>query len=314
MSEKYKILLTESFGPIFDSLVSFFLRETDWEIYALSPRAEKEISFSSLKIIPVDFSDFKKTKSAIYDISPDYVINLLEVGAPYSKAASKTEIWRFLVQLPEVFVSACRVMNVPFAVFSNEYIFGGLKGPFDESAVPSSEKSYYGTAVHARENLCASRLDKYVVVRVPSLYGQSFSGGFELLSFFQSLIAKNGELSLPDSYISNPLHLDDLAFGFYKIISKKAFGVYHFGGEDFLSVLAFADKYREIFELELDIKISDSEDFFGLPQKGGLINFKAKSELGVSFSGVKSGLIASKFYLPDRALVEFLKKVLYVES
>lgn len=280
---------------ISDALLRLLSKEIEADIYVLSSKAEEEYQNNSIHLIPGSPSDIKAFKKLAYNIKPDIIINTFEYGGPNIRSKEKNATWHNNVFAVENICSVCRVLDCRLIAFSNEYVFDGVSGPYSEESLPEAI-CFYGSSKHAMENACLTKVEDCAVIRTTDLYGYSFYGDEDFTDYLVNELSRGNKVFVPDSYLTNPCFVEDLAHAVLKIIEKGARGVYNIGGAEFVTRLKFAEKIAESYGLDKSlIEQKDNKDL--ILKKTGFVTLKAETVLGVKLSTVKSGLMALRHYM-----------------
>ncbi|MDO8603485.1 MAG: SDR family oxidoreductase [Candidatus Omnitrophota bacterium] len=171
---------------------------------------------------------------------------------------------------------------------STDYIFDGKNGPYKEDDKPNPVNIYGRTKLEA-ENIVRTRLKDYLIVRTCQLYGAaeqkprtspqaSYAVNVVQNSNFAIKIIynmrNNKKVYAADDLYSTPTYAGSLSEIIIKLIEKKAKGVYHGAGAEFINRYDYVNKIADIFGLDerliQKVKLKDLELKAVRPSKGGL--------------------------------------------
>lgn len=158
---------------------------------------------------------------------------------------------------------ACQRQGALLVHFSTDYVFDGQKGvPYEESDLPSP-LNVYGASKVAGENLIASNVERYLIIRTCGLYGLAGSSrkGANFVETMLKKAASREKIRVVSDQILTPTATADLTQIVSRLIEKEARGLYHVSCEGSCSWHEFA---REIFtsqDLPVDLAPTTTRDF-----------------------------------------------------
>lgn len=293
-----KILITGSTGKIAESAVRIFGKETNHELVLLTSTPEK--IKSKWKKIKSDPFDKKALKAILFDEKPDIIINTLAMTDVDACETDKKNAWYLNTTYAETLVKACKVMESHLVTFSTDYIFDGIRGPYTETDKPNPV-SYYGKTKLAAENICFTEKIRYTVIRTNVVFGFSSYGKMDFVNWVNNNLRGGKQLNIITGQYGNPTFTDDIARGLIKIIEKERYGIYNFAGGGYYNRYEIAKKVATVFGHDQSL-ISPMDPSTLIqkakrPEKGGLINLKAETDLNIKFSEFESALHNLKFQI-----------------
>jgi dTDP-4-dehydrorhamnose reductase len=166
-------------------------------------------------------------------------------------------------------------------VFSSEYVFDGLSGPYGEDDRPSPINEY-GRQKAALEKLAAERA-AHLVCRVSGVYGWSTAR----TSFVCQLVDRlrlGQRFRVPADQLITPTPAPDLAAAVVQLVDQGARGIFHVAGPEVLPRPEFARRAAESFGLDSSLLDSVPTAALGLvaprPLNAGLRTDKLRAFLG----------------------------------
>lgn len=286
-----KVLISDIYNIVGDSLLRVLNSNTDYELHVLSDRISKNYQNKKVFAYKVDFLDLKRVKDIVYKIKPDLIINTHDYGDIYSK--EKLKIQTTNVQSPENMLSICRVLDCRLIGISNEFVFDGSRGQYTEDTKAGNE-NYYGTTKHAFENTALTTVKNSAIIRHSLIYGHNSYGYKDLCTDLINALSEEKEFEIKNNYFVNPVLADEFAQLVIKIIENKSVGIYHASGPEYLSVFDFAKKLADFFDLNPDlIKFNP----LGQELKFGLNSKKTEAQFNITFANLRSGLTAFMYYI-----------------
>ena len=167
---------------------------------------------------------------------------------------------------------------------STDYIFDGENGPYAETDKPNPINKYGETKLEA-ENIIRSKLKNYLIVRTAQLCGIDHAEKNFVLKIIHNMKSGKKVYAADDLY-STPTYAGFLSEIVIKLIEKKANGIYHGAGAEFLNRYDYVNKIADVFELDKAliqrVKLKDLKLKAKRPKKGGLKIDKACKALKVA--------------------------------
>lgn len=299
MEHDMNIAIIGGNSKIASALIRLLLKETTWNVYVYSMSLQKT---SSERIVykAIPYSDIKSWKEEFLSIRPEYIINTAAMTNVDACEEKKQEAWFANATFVEQLSRIALIIEAHFIHFSTDYVFDGRKGPYVESDQPRPI-SYYGKSKLAGENAVIHSHAFNTVIRTNVVYGFTNSDQQDFVKWVLNNADASKKMTIVDDQYSNPTLTDDLALAVKRIIEKKRSGIYHIGGNTQCSRLEFAMEIAKIFHLDtslfLPIKTIALNQPAERPLMSGLINLKAHTDLGISFSTITEGLVRLRHQL-----------------
>jgi len=161
---------------------------------------------------------------------------------------------------------------------STDYVFDGEKGPYSETDKPNPINTYGRTKLES-ENIVRAKLKDSLIVRTSQLYGAGVAEQSSAPSnnFALKIIhnMQNGKkVYAADDFYSTPTYAGSLSEIIIKLIEKRASGIYHGAGAEFINRYNYVNKIADIFGLDKnliqEVKLKDLKLKAARPKKGGL--------------------------------------------
>jgi len=283
-----KIFIVGCSGTIGETTLKMLSKETDHEIAVSCFELPKHINVIPLNLHKVSSLSFKELRKAILEEKPNVIVNCAGISDPIFAEANKKLTWDINVKLVEHLVSLSKILQAHLLTFSCEWVFDGNKGPYTEEDRPNPI-NYVGKSKLAAENVVQTTLSSYTIVRLPLVYGTL--GKTDFVRKIMNLDQAKG-LTLPFSFLTNPVYADDVAWGIMKIIEMELFGIYHFGGSDIIDIMKFINQIYKLVmndsspvNLRPPIFLSS-----GAVKKFGLQTTFSQAILSLKFTNVLYGL------------------------
>ena len=280
-SIKNRIFISGANGMLGQRVVNFYSQKVNIELLACSLE-EKSIT-NNVEYFSCDITNREKTKSAVYDFCPDYILNLAAYTNVDLSEVEREKAWKANVKAVEYLVEAARNIDAHIIHISSDYIFDGKNGPYNEDAVPNPV-GYYGRTKLASENVLKMNGVINTILRTNVLYGVAINHNSDFVNWLVNALRKNESVRIVTDQINNPTFTDDMVQAISKVIEFRKTGIYNIGGKEFISRYEFTHIISDFFNLDKSlitpIKTEELNQKARRPLKSGLLTLKAESELG----------------------------------
>jgi dTDP-4-dehydrorhamnose reductase len=288
-----KILITGANGLLGQKLVNLLLQQPDTQLVAT---AHRSLVFPLTKgeFHLLDISNREQVNEVVAQTKPDVIINTAAMTNVDRCETEREACWQANVTAVEHLVEACGKHNVHLIHVSTDFIFDGKEGPLDETAVPAPV-NFYGESKLAAEKIIQESNISWCILRTVLVYGVSSDmSRSNIVLWVKKSLEEGKPINVVNDQWRTPTLAEDLAMGCWFAAKKKATGIYHISGKDFLSPYDIAIKTARYFKLdETLITPTDSTKFkqpAARPLKTGFILDKAARDLGYAPKSFDEGL------------------------
>lgn len=196
----------------------------------------------------IEMTDYQQVNDIISSNMPDIIINT----AAYHKVDDCEDNIEnsFSVNVYAVrnIARICSELDIAFAHFSTDYVFGGeKKAPYTEDDSPNP-LSVYAVSKLAGEFFVRNICKRHYVIRTCGLYGaKGISGkGGNFIELMLKLAHENKTIKVVADQIVTPTYAKELALKVSQLIRTEEYGLYHITNNGGCSWYEFA---KTIFEL-----------------------------------------------------------------
>lgn len=288
-----KILVTGSNGLLGQKLTVLLEQDPSIHLIATARGA------SALPIRKGEFHSLDITDDAAVDhlfsvVKPDVVINTAAMTQVDQCETEREACWKANVTAVENIVSSCTNYRIRLVHVSTDFIFDGSHGPLDEQEKPAPV-NYYGESKLAAEQVVQSSSLEWAILRTVLVYGITTDmSRSNIVLWVKNSLEQGKTIQVVNDQWRTPTLAEDLATGCYLAAIKKAKGIYHISGKDFLSPYDIAIQTADFFKLDKSlIKATDSSQFkqpARRPLTTGFIIDKARKELGYEPHSFREGI------------------------
>lgn len=288
-----RILVTGSNGLLGQKLIA--LLQNDPGVYPIATaRGESVVKLERAAFRPMDVTNRDQVLGVVKEEKPEVIIHTAAMTQVDDCETQREQCWNANVSAVQYLAEACALNNVHLVHVSTDFIFDGTEGPLDETAKPAPV-NYYGESKLAAEQFIIKQNIKWAILRTVLVYGiTSDMSRSNIVLWVKNSLEAGKPIKVVNDQWRTPTLAEDLAMGCYLAAVKKATGVYHISGKDFLSPYDIAIATAEYFKLDKSlISATDSNTFkqpARRPLKTGFIIDKANRDLGYSPLSFKEGL------------------------
>ncbi len=292
-----RILICGSNGLLGQRLALMLSSQTDYEVLNTSRNRAFAFDHRLFDYTQLDITKKSDVKSLVSSFHPTAIINAAAAADVDWCELNREEAWKVNVVGVENLIEAARKVGARLIHISTDYVFDGTHGPYSENDKPNPI-SYYGKAKLASENAVRISAIPYTIFRTILLYGN----GIGIRDSFPIWVVKSLRaekiVRCSEDQISNPTHVNDLAFAVVKAFELNRDGIYHVCGSERLSRYQFAVRTAEVFGLDSGaiqrVKSVDLKQTATRPLVTGFVTLKAQTEFGLNTMDTLQGLTLLK--------------------
>jgi dTDP-4-dehydrorhamnose reductase len=292
--QKTKILITGSNGLLGQKLVSLIVQQADIQLIATSRGANRMDFTEGYEYHEMDITNVEQIGEVIEKIRPDAIIHTAAMTNVDQCEEEKDLCWTMNVKAVEYLVEACEKHQIFLCHLSTDFVFDGQSGPYSEEDNPSPI-SFYGWSKYAAEEAVKRSKCPWSIVRTVLVYGiTNDMSRSNIILWVKNSLDQQKDIKVVTDQFRTPTLAEDLAMGCYLVVNKKAEGIFHISGKDFLTPYQMAIKTADFFGLDkLLISQVDSSNFTQpakRPARTGFVLDKAISVLGYNPVSFEEGI------------------------
>lgn len=194
----------------------------------------------------------------------------------------------------ENLIAAAEETNVHLVHVSTDFIFDGTRGLLreDDAAGPVN---YYGECKLLAEHRVRESGISWAIVRTVLVYGIiAGAGRSNILTWVKKSLEEGKRIQVVSDQWRTPTLAEDLAYGCYLVASKKATGIFHLSGKDYVSVYDIALRTATYFGLDATLIAPVATTLLPQPARRPLLTGfnieKARKELGYEPHSLDEGI------------------------
>jgi dTDP-4-dehydrorhamnose reductase len=265
--DKKRILITGSNGLLGQKLVEMLVEKPSVETIATA-RGENRLPFlEGYQYFEMDTTDATEVDRVLAATHPDVIIHTAAMTNVDQCEMEKDACWKLNVTAVEILIAACKKYDIFLEHLSTDFVFDGTSGPYNEEDLPNPI-SFYGWSKYAAEKAVVNSDIQWAIARTVLVYGiaHDMSRSNIILWVKKSLEEKKAIKVVIDQF-RTPTLAEDLALGCYLIAEKRAQGIFHISGKDFLTPYEMAMMAAEYFSLDKSLISPTDASAFSQPAR-----------------------------------------------
>jgi dTDP-4-dehydrorhamnose reductase len=290
-----KVLITGANGLLGQHLTQLLL-EKNYQVVATS-RGESRLPFKpsgNYTYHSMDIANAFDTYAVMNREKPDVVVHAAAMTQVDECELQPEQCERINVQGTAQILTDAETISSHFIYISTDFVFDGEKGNYSEEEDTNPISLYGFTKLQAESMVQVSDIP-FAIVRTCLVYGNLLKGTrSNIVSWVRGSLEQNKTIQVVSDQLRTPTYVGDLAKGIALIIEKKATGIYHISGKDWLTPYDIALKTAQKFQLDANKIVKVDASTFKQPGrrplKTGFIIEKARKELGYEPISFDEGL------------------------
>ena len=290
-----KVLVTGANGLLGQHLIKVLLHK-NYQVIATS-RGESRLSFQpsdNYTYHEMDVANAMETFSVMSLEKPDVVVHAAAMTQVDDCELRPQQCEKINVQGTSQILTDAETFSSHFIFISTDFVFDGEKGSYSEEE-DTKPISLYGFSKLQAESMVQTSTIPFAIVRTCLVYGNLLKGTrSNIISWVKESLEQGKTIQVVSDQLRTPTYVEDLANGIALIIEKKATGIYHISGKDWLTPYDMAIKTANKFQLDISKIVKVDASTFKQPGrrplKTGFVIEKARKELGYEPMSFDEGL------------------------
>lgn len=241
----------------------------------------------------MDFTDEPELSRVFTRYRPEFVIHAGARSKPDECELDRAKAFDCNVNGTRHLLAAAANSRAYFLFLSTDFIFDGRQGMYREDDLPGPV-NYYGTTKLLAEEQVRNYPYDWGIARTVLVYGKPPAGRSNILTLVSDKLRRGEIFRVVNDQFRTPTYIEDLAGGLASMIEKKATGIYHLSGTDWLTPYEMAVKTAEYLRLDTSLLVkvtaADFPEPARRPSKTGFNIEKARRELGYDPVSFETGL------------------------
>jgi dTDP-4-dehydrorhamnose reductase len=292
---KVKVLVTGANGLLGQHMIKVLLHK-NYQVIATS-RGESRLPFQpsdNYTYHEMDVANAMDTLSVMSLEKPDVVVHAAAMTQVDDCELRPQQCEKINVQGTSQILTDAETFSSHFIFISTDFVFDGEKGNYSEEE-DTKPISLYGFSKLQAESMVQTSTIPFAIVRTCLVYGNLLKGTrSNIISWVKESLEQGKTIQVVSDQLRTPTYVEDLANGIALIIEKKATGIYHISGKDWLTPYDIAIKTANKFHLDISKIVKVDASTFKQPGrrplKTGFVIEKARKELGYEPMSFDEGL------------------------
>lgn len=205
-----------------------------------------------------DLCDEAAVNALVNRVRPDAIVHCAAYTAVDQGESEKERCYDVNVNGTKYMAAAAAATGAKLIYISTDYVFDGMGQSPHKVTEAKAPVNYYGLTKSLAEDMVASLLDQYFIVRISWVFG---SNGNNFVKTMLRLAGEREELSVVCDQIGAPTYTPDLAVVLLEMAVTEKYGVYHAANSGFCSWYEFAVKIMEYSGLTAKVKPMFTKDY-----------------------------------------------------
>ena len=245
---KKKILILGSTGLLGTSLEKVF-------------KKSKNYIFIGCSHSDLDITNRKKLEKILNKHKPHLVINTVAlIGIKFCEENPKKTIDVNGLSVFNLSI-LCKKLNITLVQISTHAVFDGKKPkPYVENDKPNP-LNIYGYSKLMGEYFVKSNLDKYFILRMPTMYGPRRNKSLGFVDKMIKNMQTNSDIKVASDRIDSPSYALNIASKIKQIIKTQKYGTYHISDNGYVSYYDFIKEISKVIKFKGKVKKAKDNDF-----------------------------------------------------
>jgi len=297
MAEKKKVLVTGSNGLLGQKLTDLFTSKADWELVATGVGANRHPRSTEdgvYRYEVLDITDEGMVNAVLRRELPDVVIHTAAMTQVDDCEFQRDACVALNVVSVERLAKLSTELGFHLVHISTDFIFDGTKAMVTEEELPNP-LSYYGWSKWEGEKAVMENANSYSILRTVLVYGKvADMSRTNIVLWAHGALRDGKKANVVTDQFRTPTLAEDLAMGCFLAAEKKAQGIYHIAGKDYMSVIELVERVAKFYGFSMEnINRVDSSTLnqpAKRPPDTGLSIEKACKDLGYDPHSFEEGL------------------------
>lgn len=247
------ILTTGSNGLLGQKLTEKVLAEGRVKLVATSKGINRYPVKAGYEYAEMDILNLQQVREVIDKYQPDAIIHTAAMTNVDTAEADKQLCYQLNVVAVQNLLSLCEEKNIQLIHLSTDFVFDGEEGPYKEDD-PVNPVSYYGESKVLAEEIIKKSTANWVVIRTILVYGiTNDMSRSNIVLWAKGALAKGLPINVVNDQWRMPTLAEDLAEACLLAVEKKAKGIYHVSGKDYMSIADLVRKVADYWALDQSI-------------------------------------------------------------
>jgi dTDP-4-dehydrorhamnose reductase len=299
MKQKHKILVTGANGLLGQKLVYMLKKESQFALIACGRGDNRLLNHENYVYERLDITSEDEILALIDKYKPETIIHAAAMTHVDECELNEQVCKKNNVDATQYIIDALESVQSenyrPHLIYiSTDFIFDGSKGPVDETEKPQP-LSIYGYSKWSAEKIIRNSKIDHAILRTVLVYGVTEGNTrSNVVLWVKSNLEAGKKINVVNDQYRTPTLAEDLAEACILTTKKRASGIYHISGKDFMNIFQLANRVANYFHLDHTLIHESNSVGINQPAKRppitGFIIEKAIKELGYRPHSFEEGL------------------------
>jgi len=290
----YRLLLTGANGLLGQKTTSLLIQNPDVDLIALGRGENRNPMKEGYTYVSADLTDASAMAEVFGTHQPDSVIHTAAQTQVDACEDAREACDRINVEAVETLCKLVKAHDSHLVHISTDFIFDGKNGPYSEGDAPNPV-NYYGSSKLKAEQVVEKSGVPAAILRTILLYGVTPAMSRSNIVLWVKKSLESGKaINVVGDQWRNPTLAEDLAAASVSAATKKARGVYHISGPEFMSIIELARKVGDFWKLDTslisEIDSASLNQWAKRPPRTGFVIDKAIADLDYTPHTLEQGL------------------------
>tara|TARA_B110000008_G_C16847992_1_gene515587 strand:- start:29 stop:946 length:918 start_codon:yes stop_codon:yes gene_type:complete len=245
-----KILITGANGLLGQKLVALLAKQKDVALIATAIGPPRFIVPTNVIYQSLDITSSHDCIYLLRTHLPDAIIHAAAMTQVDACETEKEQCDSINIKGVENLINAIGARDIHLVHISTDFIYAGDQDEyFEDSAV--NPLSYYGASKWKSEQLFENVKFPYSILRTVLVFGVVPDlRRSNIVLWAKNSLEKGARINVVDDQYRCPTLAEDLALACFNVIKRKAVGVFHVSGKEFLSILELVYKIADFWGLD----------------------------------------------------------------
>ena len=289
-----KILVTGSNGLLGQKLIELLSQKENIQLVALSKGENRCKVSHHYSYHSCDLTQHEAFEKVINIENPNVIINTAAMTNVDACELNPEQCNALNVDAVQNIVRICEQKNIFLVHLSTDFIFDGMKSPYDEKATPTPLSHYGVSKMKAEECILKSKV-RASILRTAIVYGVvNDMSRTNIVLWAKAALEKKEQIKVVNDQYRCPTLAEDLAQICFLVSEKEAQGIYNATGKDYMCIYEMVERIADFWQLDKSLMTETSSEVLNQPAKRPykteLKIGKAIQELGYNPRDFEQGL------------------------
>lgn len=279
-----KVLVTGSNGLLGQKLTDLYLSEPTVELIATGRGPNRHPIKQGYTYAELDITNKQQVQELIEKYQPNCIIH---TAAMTNVDACELDHEACVLQNIDAVrnvAEASRMINAHLIHLSTDFIFDGIKGPYNEEAVPNP-LSFYGHSKLKAEQIVMENSNHWAIIRTVLVYGLvADMSRSNIVLWAKDALENKRDIKVVDDQYRTPTLAEDLAMGCRLIERNESKGIYNISGNDYMNIYDLVKRVAKYYAFDMEnVEIVSSATLNQAAKRPPITGFyisKAMQQLG----------------------------------